>query len=81
MPLDGEDNEADRLPRTLAAYLAELPRQAGAVEVLVVDDGSTDQTFAVAQAIAAQDDRVRVIRSQPNHGKGLSGTSPAPMPS
>jgi dolichyl-phosphate beta-glucosyltransferase len=63
-------NEAERLPQTLAAYLAELPRQPGAVEVLVVDDGSTDQTFAVAQAIAAQDDRVRIIRSQPNHGKG-----------
>jgi dolichyl-phosphate beta-glucosyltransferase len=64
-------NEAERLPQTLAAYLAELPRQPGAVEVLVVDDGSTDQTYAVAQAIAAQDDRVRVIRSQPNHGKGF----------
>ncbi len=64
-------NEAERLPQTLAAYLAELPRQPGAVEVLVVDDGSTDQTFAVAQAIAAHDDRVRVIRSQPNHGKGF----------
>ena len=63
-------NEAERLPQTLAAYLAALPRQPGAVEFLVVDDGSTDQTFAVAQAIAAQDDRVRVIRSQPNHGKG-----------
>jgi hypothetical protein len=64
-------NEVERLPRTLAAYLAALPRQPGAAEVLVVDDGSTDQTFAVAQAIAAQDDRVRVIRSQPNHGKGF----------
>ena len=63
-------NEAERLPQTLAAHLVELPRQPGAVEVLVVDDGSTDQTFAVAQAIAAQDERVRVIRSQPNHGKG-----------
>lgn len=64
-------NEAERLPRTLAAYLAELPRQPGAVELLVVDDGSTDQTFAVAQVMAAHDDRVRVIRSQPNHGKGF----------
>jgi dolichyl-phosphate beta-glucosyltransferase len=63
-------NEAERLPQTLAAYLAALPRHPGAVEVLVVDDGSTDQTFAVARAIAARDDRVRVIRSQPNHGKG-----------
>jgi glycosyltransferase involved in cell wall biosynthesis len=64
-------NEAERLPRTLAAYLAELPRQPDAVEILVVDDGSTDQTFAVARAIAAQDGRVRVIRSQPNRGKGF----------
>jgi dolichyl-phosphate beta-glucosyltransferase len=63
-------NEAERLPQTLAAYLTALPRQTGAVEVLVVDDGSTDQTFAVARAIAARDDRVRVIRSHPNHGKG-----------
>jgi glycosyltransferase involved in cell wall biosynthesis len=64
-------NEAERLPQTLAAYLAELSRRPGEVEVLVVDDGSTDQTFAVARAIAGRDDRVRVIRSQPNHGKGF----------
>jgi glycosyltransferase involved in cell wall biosynthesis len=64
-------NEAERLPRTLAVYLAELSRQPGEVEVLVVDDGSTDQTSAVADAIAARDDRVRVIRSQRNHGKGF----------
>jgi dolichyl-phosphate beta-glucosyltransferase len=64
-------NEAQRLPQTLALYLAELSRRPGEVEVLVVDDGSTDQTFAVARAVAARDDRVRVIRSQPNHGKGF----------
>ena len=65
-------NEAERLPQTLAALLGELPRGAGAVEVLVVDDGSTDQTVAVAQAFAAHDHRVRVIASQPNHGKGFA---------
>jgi glycosyltransferase involved in cell wall biosynthesis len=64
-------NEAERLPQTLAAYLAQLSREPGAVEVLIVDDGSTDQTFAVARAVAARDHRVRVIRSQPNHGKGF----------
>ena len=64
-------NESERLPQTLAAYLAQLSREPGAVEVLVVDDGSTDETFAVACAVAARDRRVRVIRSQPNHGKGF----------
>jgi dolichyl-phosphate beta-glucosyltransferase len=64
-------NEAERLPRTLTAYLAHLSREPGAVEILIVDDGSTDQTFAVARAVAARDHRVRVIRSQPNHGKGF----------
>ena len=64
-------NEAERLPRTLATFLAELSRRPGEVEVLVVDDGSTDQTFAVASAVAARDARVRVIRTRPNRGKGF----------
>jgi dolichyl-phosphate beta-glucosyltransferase len=64
-------NEAERLPQTLATYLARLSGEPGTVEVLVVDDGSTDETFAVARAVAARDHRVRVIRSQPNHGKGF----------
>jgi len=64
-------NEAERLSQTLAAFLARLSQEPGAVEVLVVDDGSTDETFAIARAVAARDHRVRVIRSQPNHGKGF----------
>ena len=64
-------NEAERLPQTLAAYLAQLSREPGAVEVLIVDDGSTDETLAVARTVAARDHRVRVVRSKPNHGKGF----------
>jgi dolichyl-phosphate beta-glucosyltransferase len=65
-------DEAGRLPRTLASYLAALPRQPGAAEVLVVDDGSTDQTVAVAHAAAASDPRVRVVAGQPHRGKGFA---------
>jgi dolichyl-phosphate beta-glucosyltransferase len=63
-------NEAARLPGTLQALLAQLSRVPGEVEVLVVDDGSTDATVAVGEAIAAVDGRVRVLSISPNRGKG-----------
>jgi dolichyl-phosphate beta-glucosyltransferase len=65
-------NEAERLPATLEAYLAHLSRIPGEVEVLVVDDGSTDATSAVAEAVATVDTRVRVLTNRPNRGKGFA---------
>jgi dolichyl-phosphate beta-glucosyltransferase len=65
-------NEADRLPGTLQTLLAELSAVPGEVEVLVVDDGSTDATVAVAEDVAAVDGRVRVLSYGPNRGKGFA---------
>jgi len=65
-------NEAERLPGTLRALLAHLSAAPGEVEVLVVDDGSTDATVRVAEAVAAADRRVRVLSYRPNRGKGLA---------
>jgi len=60
--------EAERLPRALERYLAHF----SAVELLVVDDGSSDQTLAVAEAVAARDRRVRAIRCPTHRGKGFA---------
>jgi dolichyl-phosphate beta-glucosyltransferase len=65
-------NEAERLPGTLQALLAHLSAAPGEVEVLVVDDGSTDATITVAEAAAAADRRVRVLSYHPNRGKGFA---------
>jgi glycosyltransferase involved in cell wall biosynthesis len=65
-------NEAERLPGTLQALLTHLSAAPGKVEVLVVDDGSTDATVTVAEAVAAADRRVRVLSYGPNRGKGFA---------
>mgnify|MGYP005819313313 CR=1 FL=1 len=41
-------------------------------EVVVVDDGSTDDTVAIVEQVAAEDDRVRLFRQPANAGKGAA---------
>ncbi len=66
-------NEEKRLPPTLHAVLAYLDRCPDlSVEVVVVDDGSRDRTAEIAEALAHQDSRVRVLRNPGNRGKGYS---------
>jgi dolichyl-phosphate beta-glucosyltransferase len=65
-------NEAQRLPVMLQTLLAHLSGVPGQVEVLVVDDSSTDATVMVADAVAAVDGRVRVLSYHPNRGKGFA---------
>ena len=57
-------NEARRLPTTLAGWSTYLAAQPFDSELIVVDDGSRDDTASVAASAA------RVIRLQPNRGKG-----------
>ena len=63
-------NEADRIGRTLAYIREYLSRQSYDVEVLVVDDGSTDDTAAMARRLGWP--AVTVHRLERNRGKGYA---------
>ena len=66
-------NEASRLPPTLQTVRQYLDHSPYAdAEILVVDDGSRDQTAALVEAAAAEDARVRLLRNPGNRGKGFS---------
>lgn len=65
-------NEERRLGETLPLALAYLREQSPGSELLLVDDGSTDRTAAVARAAfgAAGPVEARVLESGRNFGKG-----------
>lgn len=65
-------NEAARITPTLLSTLGYLAERGVAGEVLVVDDGSTDETSAVVGGMAAADARLRLIRLPDNRGKGYA---------
>jgi glycosyltransferase involved in cell wall biosynthesis len=63
-------NEQSRLPETLEQVFRFLQKQSFTSEVIVVENGSADQTFEVARAFAADHEHVRVIQSE--RGKGAA---------
>lgn len=66
-------NEEARLPSSLDAILAYLSKNESLnADVLVVDDGSTDSTAAVAEACAGREIPVRLLRNPGNRGKGYT---------
>jgi dolichyl-phosphate beta-glucosyltransferase len=65
-------NEAGRLPSTLRDLRAFLDRDGRRAEVIVVDDGSTDETSEAVRRVGSDDPRVRLIRLPQNRGKGYA---------
>jgi dolichyl-phosphate beta-glucosyltransferase len=65
-------NEELRLPATLDRIAAYLETYGGTAEVLVVDDGSTDRTAALAESFCNKIPSLRVVSNGLNRGKGYS---------
>jgi dolichyl-phosphate beta-glucosyltransferase len=65
-------NEELRLKDSLPPVLEYLAAQPYKWELIVVDDGSRDNTSGVVRDLAHGFPQVRVLRNEPNRGKGYS---------
>lgn len=62
-------NEAGNIPALHEAIAAVLDAAGITFELIIIDDGSTDSTWAVIESIAEIDDRVVGLRHRRNFGK------------
>jgi glycosyltransferase involved in cell wall biosynthesis len=66
-------NESANMRKVLGGVIATLPALSSEWQVILVDDGSSDDTVEVAhQAMGSQVSRLRVIRHQSKRGYGIT---------
>jgi dolichyl-phosphate beta-glucosyltransferase len=65
-------NESARLGATLEKVLAYVHAQGWNAEVIVVNDGSRDNTAEIVRSFAAKDPALRLVENPGNRGKGYS---------
>lgn len=65
-------NEAERIPKTLSLINSYLERQSYEYEILVVNDGSTDNTVSAVRDLCSQMRNLKITGYEKNKGKGYA---------
>ena len=65
-------NEEKNIERVVSRAIDVAKEVADKWEIIMVDDGSSDQTLAVAKKLAAENSRLQVISHKPNRGYGAA---------
>jgi dolichyl-phosphate beta-glucosyltransferase len=65
-------NESARVGATLEKVLAYVDKVGWDAEIIVVDDGSRDNTVEIIRGYAAKNPRLRLLQNPGNRGKGYS---------
>ncbi|HJU10553.1 MAG TPA: glycosyltransferase family 2 protein, partial [Candidatus Binataceae bacterium] len=76
-------NEEGNIQRVIEGFRAELPKLTNDYEIIVVDDGSRDQTGQIAERMAISDRHISVVHHRSNRGYGgavISGINAASKP-
>jgi dolichol-phosphate mannosyltransferase len=68
-------NEASVLRETHARLISTLRHLAMSVEIVYIDDGSTDSTFDLLREIRSSDNRVRIVKLSRNFGHQIAITA------
>lgn len=80
LPAYNEESVIEQTVRRCAEVLSVV---APDYEIIIVDDGSRDRTGAIADALSAENPRIRVVHNRPNRGYGgalMAGFTAATKP-
>jgi len=72
-------NEEENVENTTQRVADTLSTMGDNWEIVIVNDGSTDNTLEIAQNVASKDSRIRVVSYPKNGGRGKAQERDLPM--
>ncbi len=65
-------NEEENIEKVVKNAIPVANRVAAKWEIIMIDDGSSDNTWAIAKKLASEDPRLKVVSHKPNRGYGAA---------